>query len=540
MKLVTTTQMRALEVAAVAAGATWPGLMRQAGTAVAQRVAELGAAGDRLVILVGPGNNGGDALVAARWLHAAGRRVMLIAMRQERDGDWPLAECRAAGLVPLDGATLGDDALRALLADADVIIDGLLGSGTSRPLAGILARLVALVNQSGRPVISIDVPSGLHADTGTAPGGAVRATRTIATGPIKRGCLFARGPALCGALETIALPIPPAALELVMSERLDAALARRLLPARPDDSYKGTFGTALVVAGSPAYPGAAGLASAAAARAGAGLVALATTRSTPAVGRIPEIILRSLPDAEWGALGPAAADEVLALAQAAQAVLVGPGIGRDAPTVGFIQRLFGLDGARPRGSIGFRPGGSAEATAAGGGTLPPLVVDADALSVLGGLERDVRDGGPHWWQRSAPGQIVITPHPGEMCRLLGCATLPDDRVALAADAAQRWSQVVVLKDATTVIASPDGRTVVHAGANAALATAGTGDVLAGLITGLICQGLAPADAAVLGVYLHGAAGRLVRDEVGEMGALASDLLPRLPTAARRLRHGEGG
>lgn len=127
-----------------------------------------------------------------------------------------------------------------------------------------------------------------------------------------------------------------------------------------------------------------------------------------------------------------------------------------------------------------------------------------------------------------------------MCRLLGRDALPDDRVALAAEAAQRWGHVVVLKDATTIIASPDGRTLLHPGANAALATAGTGDVLAGLITGLICQGLAPADAAVLGVYLHGAAGRLVRDDVGEMGALASDLLPRLPIAARRLRRGEDG
>lgn len=540
MKLVTTTQMRALEAAAVAAGATWAGLLRQAGTAVARRIAELGAGTDRLVILVGPGNNGGDALVAARWLQAAGRRITLIAVRPARADDWPLAECRAAGLEPLDGATLADGALRAALAEADGIIDGLLGTGATRPPGGALARLVAFANDSGRPVISIDIPSGLDADTGHAAGGAIRATHTIATGPIKRGCLLARGPALCGALESIALPIPPAALELVMSERLDATLARRLLPARPDDSYKGTFGTALVVAGSPAYPGAAGLASAAVARAGAGLVALATTRSTPAVGRIPEIILRALPDAEWGALGPAAADEVLILAQSAQAVLVGPGIGRDAPTVGFIQRLFGLEAARPRGAIGFRPGGAAEAAAAAGGTLPPLVVDADALSILGSLERDARDGGPHWWQRSAPGQIVITPHPGEMCRLLGRDALPDDRVALAAEAAQRWGHVVVLKDATTIIASPDGRTLLHPGANAALATAGTGDVLAGLITGLICQGLAPADAAVLGVYLHGAAGRLVRDDVGEMGALASDLLPRLPIAARRLRHGEDG
>ncbi|HMP41831.1 MAG TPA: NAD(P)H-hydrate dehydratase [Roseiflexaceae bacterium] len=324
-----------------------------------------------------------------------------------------------------------------------------------------------------------------------------------------------------------------------MSELVTADLARGLLPARPGDSYKGTFGHALVIAGTPQYPGAAGLASAAAARSGAGLVTLASGRNTPPVGRIPEVIARPLPEAEWGALGEAAADEIRTIAGDYQVLLIGPGLGREAATRQFLERLLGIEPPRQRSQIGFRFGASAEKPAdTSNPALPPLVIDADALTLLGMIEAEHNGETPHWWEHLGRERAILTPHPGEMRRLLGVDTLDTDLADVAAQAARRWAQIVVLKGADTIIAAPDGRVFVNQGGNAALATGGTGDVLAGTITGLLAQGVAPLDAAVLGVFLHSAAGRIVRDEIGDMGALAGDLLPRLPIAARRLKAGE--
>ena len=315
-----------------------------------------------------------------------------------------------------------------------------------------------------------------------------------------------------------------------MSERIDAARARELLPRRPDDAHKGTFGKVLVVAGSLQYPGAAGLASAGAARVGAGLVTLAIGRSgLGGPGRLPEITLQLLPEADWNALGEGAADEALKHLDGYQALLVGPGIGREEPTRLFLERLLGLDSPRQRGHIGFRTGTSAEKPAEGRARpeLPPTVIDADALTLLSQIET--------WWERLPHGRCVLTPHPGEMKRLLSTEELEADSVKLTESAAKKWGQVVVLKGATTVVADFEGRSMINDGGNAALATAGTGDVLAGAIAGLLAQGLTPFDAATLGVYLHSAAGRILREDLGDMGTIASDLLPRLPKAIKALK-----
>jgi NAD(P)H-hydrate epimerase len=544
--------MRELEAAAVRSGATWPGLMEQAGWGVVQEAMYLlGSPRERAVlVLVGPGNNGGDALVAARHLHDAGAKVALYLWRRaESPGDANRRRCRERDIVEHEAsADAGRAELRHLLESCDLVLDGLLGMGISRAVESELAEIVNLVNDaSGRPptasarssvvgrqssvvVLSIDIPTGIHSDSGAVMGVAVRADLTVATGLIKRGLVLYPGRSYAGAIRLAEIGLAPHDLEAIMSETIDARQARALLPARPDDAHKGTFGKAMVVAGSLLYPGAASLATAGAARVGAGLVTLASGRSAlVGPGRIPEITLRPLPEADWGVLGEAAADELLKHIEGYSALLVGPGLGSEEPTRTFIERLLEVASPRQRGHIGFRTGPSEEKPSSDKKRpeLPPTVLDADALNLLSQIDS--------WWEHLPRGRCILTPHPGEMQRLLKVDALDADHARVAEEAAQRWGQVVVLKGATTVVADPEGRSVLNDGGNAALATAGTGDVLAGAIVGLLAQGLGLFDAATLGVYLHSAAGRLVRAELGDAGALASDLLPRLPLAIKALK-----
>lgn len=540
MKVVTSGQMRALEQAAVDGGATWEGLMEQAGWGVAQEaLALLGAPqGRRVLVLVGPGNNGGDGLVAARHLHDAGARVSLYLYgRRNAEGDPNWQRCRARDLGEWSaGADEGLAELRRLLAEADLAIDALLGMGVTRPVEGELAALVAAVNGARdgarrRPlVLAIDLPTGIDSDTGRVLGLAIRADLTVATGLPKRGLLLPPGRSYAGRLALAEIGIPHQQLEAIMSDTLTSDYARRLLPARPADAHKGSFGKVMVVAGSLHYPGAAYLSCAGAARVGAGLVTLAGGRTVLGIaGRLPEATVLPVPEGDWGAIGPNALEELGKALEGYAALVLGPGLGKGEATKEFVLRVFGLDKPKARARVGFLISAiSGEVPAAPElPRLPPTVLDADGLNLLAEID--------DWSERLPQGGFVLTPHPGEMRRLLKVDELPGDAVAAAADAAKRWGQVVVLKGATTVIANPEGATLVHDGGNPALATAGTGDVLAGAIGGLLAQGLTPFDAAALGVYLHAAAGARVRDELGDAGALASDLLPELPRAIKALK-----
>jgi NAD(P)H-hydrate epimerase len=544
MHLVTTEQMRRLEHATVEAGSTWAGLMEQAGWGVAQEALHhLATIQDQpVLVLVGPGNNGGDGLVVARHLHDAGARVTLYIWKRAADrpdANWK--RCRERGLreVWADDDPTGAQ-LRELLAAAILVIDAMLGMGTTRPVEGALAQIVNTVNaqprQAGpRPqVLAIDVPTGIHSDSGAVLGVALQADLTVATGLVKQGLAFAPGADYAGNISVVEIGMPPDQLETVMSETLSPTYARTLLPDRPAASHKGTFGKAMIVAGSLRYPGAAVLATTSAGRVGAGLVTLATARTILAAGgRAPEVTLLPLPEADWGTIGANAAAVLRKELASYTALLIGPGMGQEEATGTFLQRLLGIETPRNKGRVGFRVADAEPAPEADDeqhpAALPLMVLDADALNLLSKLE--------NWADRLIPEHFILTPHPGEMRRLLGVEDLDDDRVQVATAAAAEWRQVVVLKGDTTVIAAPDGRSRVHTGGNPALATAGTGDVLAGAIVGLLAQGMPLFDAAALGVYLHSAAGELLRTDMGEMGTLASDLLPRLPLAIKELRHG---
>jgi len=535
--VVTASQMRAAEEAAVAQGTTWAALMEQAGAGVALAVRQhVALPADRhVLVFVGPGNNGGDALVAARHLADAGVRVVLYIWRRTGADDNLLA-CRARNIPELYSTADSDGSqLASALATAAVVIDGLLGTG-GRPPTNDLATIIKAVNaaRTRRPelrVVAIDLPSGVAADDGQIPTVAIRADLTVATGLMKRGLLLWPGRGFAGKI--VVAPIGLSALDraLTMSELLTTSHARALLPPRPADAHKGIFGNVLVLAGSINYPGAAVLACAAAQRAGAGLVTLATGRTVLSLATLPpEVTLLPVAEGDWGAIGPAAIDDLAEHLPRYQALLIGPGLGQAEVTRKLVLRLFGLDQARSRTRVGFVAIGemtpeSAQQTV----ELPHTVIDADGLNILAGASQ--------WFERLPPERCVLTPHPGEMRRLLGVAELPADLVQTAAEAAQHWRQTVVLKGATTVIASPDGRTMIHDGANPALATAGSGDVLAGVIAGLIAQGCPPFAAATLGVYLHGAAGARARATFGDAGVIAGDLLPLLPLVIQEVRSG---
>jgi NAD(P)H-hydrate epimerase len=262
------------------------------------------------------------------------------------------------------------------------------------------------------------------------------------------------------------------------------------------------------------------------------LVTLATARSIiPLAWRNSEVTLLPLPEASTGILGPVSAPELNAQIKNYQALLLGPGLGRSESVRSFIAYLLGLKQAQVKVRVGFRISNVDEWVEAEDATeavsLPPTVLDADALNALAQNE--------DWFTQLPPNRFILTPHHGEMKRLLDLDELDSDLHDVATTAAQRWEQVVVLKGATTIIAAPNGESVIHAAGNPALATAGTGDVLAGVIAGLLAHGLELFAASILGVYLHSLAGALVQEDLGEMGTVASDLLPRLPLAINNLR-----
>jgi hydroxyethylthiazole kinase-like uncharacterized protein yjeF len=554
LKIVTTDEMRRIEKAADAGGLTFDQMMENAGRAVAEAIDEwIGAEDATVLVLVGPGNNGGDGLVAARYLAEMGATVTLYVGKRETKGDknWEKAQAR-----DIPALWLANDAdlqgLGARLAEADVIIDALLGTGVTRPIEGDLKRLLdavrGAVERRRRPVdgrlvapaegfaelnppvvVALDVPSGLNSDSGALDPAALPADLTVTLAAVKRGHILFPGAEAMGQLVVADIGIPPDLCADIGLEMATPAQVANLLPARPVGGHKGTFGWAMVVAGSVNYTGAAALAGTAAARAGVGLVTLALPQAIhlSVAARLSEATFLLLPD-DTGVLAPGAVKVLVDKLGSYAALLVGPGLGHEKPTEEFIDELFGGPKMAHRRHVGFAHQGGEDAAEKESAKLPALVVDADGLNLL--AKRD------KWWE-SLPAGTVLTPHPGEMARLMGSTTqeVQADRLGCAARMAAKWGHVVVLKGAYTVVAAPDGRVTVLPFANPALATAGSGDVLAGAIVGMRAQGLAAFEAALVGGYLHGLAGELARESLGDAGVVAGDLAAMLPLAIRRLK-----
>jgi hydroxyethylthiazole kinase-like uncharacterized protein yjeF len=453
-------------------------LMGRAGRASLVEVLARWPAARRITVYCGAGNNAGDGYVLARLARAQGLAVTVIAVAppEQLKGDAAQAweDYRSAGGTV---QALGDPG-----PEVDVVVDAVLGIGLDRPLAGDFAAAVAQINQRAVPVLALDIPTGLDADTGRVWGAAVQATATLSFVALKAGLYLGEAPDYCGVRCFNGLDIPDAARQsqVPVLERLKPERLTDWLPPRARTAHKGDAGRVLLVGGSPGMSGAIRLAAEAALRAGAGLVSVATHPACTAVvaGHRPEIMCH--------AVGSAA--DLLPLLAAARAVVLGPGLGQSA----WAEALWGAAVRFDR----------------------PLVLDADGLNLLArhGCER------ASW---------VLTPHPGEASRLLGleAGTIQADRRAAAVELARRQGAEVVLKGACTLVASGDPArpTVVCDRGNPGMASGGTGDVLAGIIGGLLAQGLEPRDAAQAGVLVHALAGDQAA-RAGERGMLASDLI----------------
>ncbi|MEA2575206.1 MAG: ADP-dependent NAD(P)H-hydrate dehydratase / NAD(P)H-hydrate epimerase [Chloroflexia bacterium] len=541
--LVTAAEMRVTEADAVDRGETWEGLMEQAGAAVARLAVEwLGAQSEqRVLVLAGPGNNGGDALVVARHLHDHGWPVRcLIWARKTAPGDRLLAplSARALDVTPLDTADFHSQ-LQEALAWSTIVVDGLLGIGLQRDIDSPLADIIKQVATSRVPVVAIDVPTGVDSDTGQVRGAVLPASFTVATGLMKYGHALEPGKSLAGEITIGEIKLSQAtSRETAKGTRLTDDDIRKMLPERPEDANKGTFGKAMVVSGSVNYIGAAALATEGAMRSGAGLVTLACAGDLlPILAvKLTECTFLPLPS-DLGAIAQTAADKLMSELKGYSALLVGCGLGKDKETAAFLRSLL----SRPEESShpGMRPIGFAARRVETKGKeqekveLPPLVLDGDALNLLADWAE---------WAAHVPANSVLTPHPGEMARLTGLSVeeVQSDRVSVATEYAAKWNQVVVLKGAATVIAEPGGKVYVSPFSNPALSTAGTGDVLAGTIAGLRAQGLDSVKAACVGVYLHGLAGKILLAEYGPVGGLAGDLVRLMPRAQKVLREGSDG
>ena len=518
MQIVTSDQMRELERRANEEGVSTDALMERAGLAVAhvawRQVGAQQAAS--VLVLVGPGNNGADGLVAARHLSAWGLSATVYLTSPRPDPDPKLRLAQEAGVRVMDDrAGAGSPQLAGLLAEAALVVDAVLGTGRGRPLEGPLAAvLLALREERGRrpdlTVLALDLPSGLDADTGSLDDAAAPAHLTVSLGCPKRGLFSFPGAEAVGRLVVADIGIPPHMTAAPELELVTPRWVRGVLPDRPLEAHKGTFGRVLVVAGSAGYIGAAYLACMGVLRGGAGYVTLATPPSIMPIlaTKLTEATYPVLGEAPPGEFPPETGELVRQEAQGCKALLLGCGLGQRPATAELVRDLLLSPAALKL----------------------PLVLDADGLNILA--------ASAGWWER-LQGPAVVTPHPGEMGRLLGksIAEVEADRVVVARDAARHWGVTVLLKGAFTVVASPPGSVRLIPFANPALATAGTGDVLAGVVAALVGQGLSHFDAASAGAFLHGAAGELMAREVGPAGAIASDLLPLLPRAAKALREG---
>ncbi len=535
-KIVSVEQMVAIEKKADSSGLSYDQMMENAGRSVADHILDTwpDVSNFHVLVLVGPGNNGGDGLVAGFHLAQGGAEVAyyLLKPRSTTDGNLKRVLGTGASVVLMEEDD-GFEALADLIATSQLIVDGLFGTGIQLPLRGGGKQLLRLVkdqldhSHQKTFVAAIDCPSGVDCDTGDAAPECLSAGLTVTLAAVKTGLLLSPASTLIGKLVVGDIGLPEDSdVAAVNLEMMEDNLARSWLPVRPQHAHKGTFGKLLIIAGSINYPGAVVLAASGAYRSGVGLVTLAVPEPIyqPLVGAIPEATWLILPHRQ-GAISSNAVETVYELLQSSQALLLGPGFGLDRESQKFLHRL--LTGRESDTRLGFVENTDSTPT----GHLPPMVIDADALKLIAELPG---------WHKLIPGKSVLTPHPGEMSILCGLTIdqVQSDRIEVARNWAQKWGQVLVLKGANTVVASPKGPAMIIPVATSALAKAGTGDVLAGVISSLLAQGMKPYMAACLGAYLHGRAGMIAAEFYGTTRAvLASDVADALSEVFSELEAG---
>jgi hydroxyethylthiazole kinase-like uncharacterized protein yjeF len=515
MKVVTAEEMRGIDRETIE-GRGIPGvvLMERAGLAVVSKIKEIFGR-KRVIVVSGGGNNGGDGLVVARNLYNEGWdvRVFLTAKPEDLKGDASL-QYKAAVKFGVDIQPIKEllDNYSSIFSRHSIIVDAILGTGLSKNVTGTLSEVIGLLNKSNVPVISVDIPSGISSDNGHVMGEAVKADYTVTFGLPKRGHLLYPGAEYSGKLfiEDIGFPN-----ELIRSEKLNIELLMKddvstLIPERRKYSHKGDYGHVLVIAGSKGKTGAALMASKACLRTGAGLVTIGVPESLSDVfqSRVTEEMTLILPDRGDGTLSKKALDKILDfLNKTADVLAIGPGIGVSTETGKLMKALI------KNLSI-------------------PIVIDADGINSIKG-ERGVFS--------KSKASVILTPHPGEMARLLSQKSkvsskeVEKDRINIAMSFAKETGTYLVLKGVPTVVATPDGRSFINSTGNPGMATGGVGDVLTGMISGFLSQTINPLHACILGVYIHGLAGDIAASEKGQYPLIATDIVDKIPSAFYSLK-----
>ncbi len=514
MRLVTVAQMRAFEKEADANGLSYNQMMQNAGRRLAEVVTDFTYDDDseEVLGLVGPGNNGGDTLIALTHLAEDSWKVRAYIVRRRQDDELVRGLLEAGGEAAFFETDGDFSQLELFFGSADIVLDGLLGTGIKLPLkeeiSAVLEQSSCIMETLDLPphVIAVDCPSGVDCDSGAVAHECLPADLTVTMAAVKQGLLKLPAFEFIGELIVVDIGLPDDLVSFneIKIEVADRDLVAGLLPDRPSNSHKGTFGNALIVAGSLNFTGAALLAGTAAYRAGAGLVTLAVPDPLHAVlaGQLPEAVWVLLPH-ENGFISEKASEILRNRLQRATAFLIGPGIGSIATTEKFLESIVSTINI-------------------------PTVVDADGLRILAQI--------PSWHKKIFP-STVLTPHLGEMSAMTGLSIkeIQENRSEIASKYAKEWGHVVVLKGAFTVIASPEGEMTIIPVASPALSRAGSGDVLAGLIVGLRAQGLDAYSAAIAGAFIHAEAGLVAADDLGSTASvLASDIMNSIPDVMSEL------
>jgi NAD(P)H-hydrate epimerase len=469
----------------------------------------------RVAIIAGKGNNGGDAFVIARHLikRGLGVNIFLLAENEAVKGDAKTnldiltkdgIEVREL-VTPREFESVKDD-----LLSHDLFIEGILGTGLSSEVKGYYREVISALNATGKPIVAIDIPSGLDATSGKPLGTCIKATFTPTFALPKVGQLIHPGVEFVGELQVIDIGIPGDLIEeedirshLIQYEDIRALLA---VP-RHGDTHKGDYGHLLVLAGSVGKTGAAALACEAAMRVGAGLVTLGIAGSLNEIMevKLTETMTMPLPETESRTLGLDAFQEIIEISQRMQALVIGPGISTVDETGQLVRKLVKA-------------------------LRLPMVIDADGLTALSVKSEILKD---------IETPIILTPHPGEMARLTGLSSkaVQEDRIETSRNFAIEYGVYLVLKGSQTIIAQPDGNIHINPSGNPGMASGGTGDVLTGMMGGLVCQGLSPSSAAIAATYIHGLAGDLVAEEKGEMALIATDVLEKIPHVLKEMTKG---
>jgi NAD(P)H-hydrate epimerase len=467
----------------------------------------------KVAVIAGRGNNGGDGFVIARYLKQKGIRVQvyLLAVRDRVQGD-ALANLKLLKALEVPVVEIPDEAsfskIKSEMHGLDLWIDAILGTGLKSDVKGYFKTIIDFINKLNKPVFAVDVPSGLNSDTGQPCGTCICAAATATFAFAKTGHMVYPGADYIGNLKIVDIGIPPHIAAAVGPRHFlsTAQLIRSHLIPRPADAHKGSTGHLLVIAGSIGKTGAAAMTSMSALRTGAGLVTLGVAESLNAAleGRMLEAMTAPLPESGSGVLGESAFNAIQQELPGKRCLALGPGLGQAAETKKLICKII------RQSEI-------------------PVVVDADGLNNLAGELK-------HFKKASAP--IILTPHPGEMARLLDTrvSKVQQNRIKCAREFSVQYNVHVVLKGARTIIAHPDGRVFINPTGNAGMASGGMGDVLTGVIAGLIVQGLTPEAACHAGVYLHGAAADSLVEDMGPYGFLAGDVMKTIPGEIKKIMH----